>query len=255
MDRTVLGLASLLLSLLSCAPSGVPPEPLLVLAAPGAALHLDQEIRVGFDAALDPASVTLRSVGLADGDGRAVSREVRVLGTEMVVRIVIDASLFREPPSRLRLRLQGAPSIHALTGVDGRVLDRSREFIVDVAPGFGPPSAGAPRLLAVNGQVVPGPSTVSHRGALELRFAGRLDPASIVPEACPLVPLDRDERLSPVFPRVSWTLVGPRMDLRLELPPGVGDVELATRRLELVDDRGRAPEPRVVLRVVGLSGG
>lgn len=223
-------------------------------SAPSGALWIDESIRLVFDGAVDPLAVTERSVRVITTAGEQLPRRVRVDGSALEISLRVDAGLLERAPSGVVIHLAGAPSLHGLVARDGRRLERSLALPVPLGEGLAPSARGAPRLVSVNGVPLDDPTPPRHAGVLELIFEGRVDPATLRPETCPLIPVTGDVALDPLAPQVSWWLEGERFGVRLELPPGTGPLELRTRMLGLRGPDGAAPEPRAVVAVAPAEG-
>jgi len=231
----------------ACAPAGE----FDLRSGPGGAqaVWLDEPLRLELSGRVDPASVTPRSLALSTPAGRSLERRVRVTGRAIEAWVRVDQALLADPPEGLVVTLQGAPSLHALAAVDGRLLARSWRWQLPLKRGLSPGAPGAPRLISVNGVPLGSVTRVLHEGELRLVFAGRVDPDSVTPAACALLPVAAGLNMDPLLPQVRWVLEGERFVLLLTLPAGTGTLELRTRRLGLTGMNGEAVEPLASVRV------
>ncbi|MEL6904175.1 MAG: Ig-like domain-containing protein [Planctomycetota bacterium] len=170
---------------------------------PGAQLALNGEVRITFDATLDPTTVTDDSVRLVDLDTGARARgEWRIDGR--MLRFVPDGVTQRDlsdgafrPGARLRVELGGFPRVSALRDVDGRVLRSplvaeyavvpasAESPFVDASPGY-----SAPLRLRRADPGAPEASALGHDEPLLIACDEPLDPRSLDPERFELVRID-----------------------------------------------------------------
>jgi hypothetical protein len=227
---------------------------LTLRASPSGELWIDEPLRLAFDRAVDPLAVTERSVRVTTMAGEELLRRVRVDGPALEISLRVDAGLLESAPPAVVIHLAGAPSLHGLVSQDGRRLARSLALTVPLGQGLAPGARSAPRLVSVNGVLLDDPTPPRHAGLIELVFEGRVDPATLRPETCRLIPLAGDVALDPLAPQVTWWLEGDRFAVRLELPPGTGPLELRTRMLGLRGPGGAPAEPRAVVQVTPVEG-
>jgi len=200
---------------------------------------------------LDPLSVTPASVQVRAVDGRRLAHVTAVQGNVIEVLLVIDQSLWAQPPGDVTVLLAGSPSPHGLRGRSGVVLGRSESLGFKLQGSLS--ASHGPRLVSVGGEAMPVDHEVRFSQQLELVFEGAIDPATILPRSCPLAPRRAGLSLSPLLPACAWRLVGERLELTLDVGEDRGGLRLNTRDLGLRGPQGAAPSPQV--RVDLVSGG
>lgn len=226
-------------------------------AEPGAARHgwrvtshspvaaLNEALTVEFSGALDPLSLTSRSVRVETADGRLLPVRVSAGATSLRVHLNVTEDLFRHPPTSLWVQLVGAPSIHALRSSSGQGLPTSERLEVRCRPGL--VGEGVVRLRSVNGQGISSTGALHHEGSIRLLFDGVLDPGTVNSQSCPLFPVAAGLALKPFLPQTRWSLVGSECTVVLEVSPHAGPLELVWKRLGLRGLDGVPPEGPLVL--------
>ena len=161
--------------------------------SPGRRIFLNEEIRIVFDGAVDPLSVTPDTVRLRDqGDGHLVRGRLTV-ATRAVTFVPFppckpkydDGSL--RPGHRYRIEVAGFPSTNAVRSTSGRLLRRSfaREFATVeatqqpsplLAVGVGDPRSARFEMTFFE-------PIAAEVGTLRLHFNLPPDPASVTPSA------------------------------------------------------------------------
>jgi hypothetical protein len=204
---------------------------------------------IALDEAVDPLSVHDGSVAVSGSDGAPLDAELSVEGGRLVIRPVATPDLLARGLVECRVRLTGAPSPRALRTTDGRLLARAESLAIRLRPRLEDEDSSPPRVLAIQGR--PPAASIELRDArLELSFEGVLDPATLTPERCALYPLVGGLVLDqPVWPSVDWRCIGRRFELRLQLAPGSGPLQLNLRRAGLRGLGGRVPEPPLVVEI------
>jgi hypothetical protein len=212
---------------------------------------LNSVLVISLDGPVDPLSVTLRSVSIERDDGRALDAEVETAGGRILARLVVDQELIDQPPEAVSVRLEGWPSPHALSLLDGRRLGSPRTLSFRVARLLEPAGSQPPRLVSLDGQPPRPGLELSPAGPLWLVLDGVLDPATIGPEACPLLPLEQGLVLAtPIRPVTAWRCIGARFELSLGLDAEHGRLQLDLRRFGWRDLSGGIPEPALVAEIV-----
>jgi len=197
---------------------------------------------------LDPLSVTPASVQVRTAAGRSLAHVTAVQDNLIEVFLVIDESLWANPPSDVLVVLAGSPSPHGLRSRAGARLRRSQSIGFRLENSLS--ASHAPRLISVAGDPLPLDHEVSFSGQLDLVFEGAIDPLTVAPASCPLALRRAGLSLSPILPDCRWQLVGERFELTLEVGEDLGELRLNTRDLGLRGPQGRAPSPQVQVDLV-----
>lgn len=197
---------------------------------------------------LDPLSVTPSSVQVRTAAGRRLAHVTAVQDNLIEVFLVIDESLWAQPPGDVTVVLAGSPSPHGLRSRSGARLGRSEGLDFKLQASLS--ASHEPRLVSVGGEALPLDHEVSFRQQLELVFDGAIDPATVAPRSCSLAPRRAGLSLSPLLPDCSWRLVGERFELTLDVGDDKGGLRLNTRDLGLRGPQGAAPSPQVQVDLV-----
>ena len=201
--------------------------------------------------AVDPLSVTTRSVVVTREDGLPLAARLSSSGSRLFVELEVGPGLLDDRPREVRVRLVGLPSIHALALRDGRRLARGETLVHPVDRDLDPLGTAPVRLARIGGQALPPKQPLQVGRMLSLEFEGVLDPDSLRPDSCSLWPRQAGLVLAtPVRPEVDWLCVGSRFELRLLLGETTGPLQLDLRRLGILDLSGVRPEPSLVVEVV-----
>jgi hypothetical protein len=206
---------------------------------------------VELDGAIDPLSITARSVIVTRDDGRPLTAHLSSGGRRLFVDVEVGPELLDDRPGAIVLRIVGLPSVHALGTRDGRRLGRSETLVHPVERDLDRLGTVTARLTRVAGRDLPPPQPLEVGRVLSLEFDGVLDPKTLLPGSCSLWPRQAGLVLStPVRPEVDWRCVGSRFELHLGLGETRGSLELDMRRLGILDLSGARPEPPLVVEVV-----
>ena len=212
-------------------------------------LDLNAPLEVRFSGPISPSSVNGFSVSVTDENGELLQVERRVKGSRLTIFLIVDNAMFSSPPQEAVVTLAGLPSPASVTLEDGRRLSRRRQLKCQLSPTLVTRKKGPPRLAGVEGAPWPLPDRLAVEGRMTLFFDGVLDPLTISPETCPLLPVRDGLRLAPLFPGVAWHCVGDRFTLRLDLPSSPNEMGFALRRTE---SRGLSGQPLSEALVVRL---
>ena len=215
----------------------------------GSSVPLNGRLEIELDEAIDPLSVTRLSVTVTDAEGKPLAARRRCARGRLVVELEVGPELLAAPPEAVEVRLAGGPSVHALSTVSGRRLDRPAQVRFPLRPVMAAQGGDAPRLVAVDGLPLPLDGSLPVSDVLVLRFDGPVDPATVTPEACPLLPVSDGLLLSPVHPRTSWRCLGQRFEVELGLPPATGPLLLDLQRFGLRGLDGERPVPNLQVRL------
>jgi hypothetical protein len=205
---------------------------------------------MGFDGALDPLSVDSRSVAVRRGDGDPLPARRAVVGGRLLVELRVDQALIRDRPVDVFVELSGLPAVDALFLLDGRRLEAPQRLRFEVSGSLETRGSRPTRLVRLGGRPVPPDGPLRLDGPLTMVFEGVLDPATLVPEACPLYPLESGLVLGePVLPELGWSCMGDRFEITLDPGRPARPLQLDLRRFGLRDLTGRAPEPALVVEL------
>lgn len=232
-SRVVLGVA-----LLVCAcgradrPAGVEPS----VHPRRGALNTVFELRLG--AAPDPLTLSERALRVSRPDGRALPARLSVTRDGVAVALVVDASIWNDPPPAARITVLGGPSAHALLRQDGSPWPETFAVSVELDPELTPGSPPGLSLRRRGAAEVVG-------GSLLLAFDGVLDPDTATDQCVPLFPESNGERLTPRYGPTAWQVVGGDTLVQVDLTALPSGLWCSTRRLTLRALDGSAPEPRL----------